>query len=170
MRKWIIAALLGVSTLAQAYENARAAEVTFDAVGPAGFKLQGKTQDLKVEENGEQLTVSVFLGKLDTGIELRNKHMKEKYLEVEKFPQTQLTLKKSDVTNKGNGELQGSLKLHGVEKPITVKYTAQADGKSVKMQGTFKLNFKDFGISVPTYLGITVKPDIEVSARFVVDA
>ena len=144
--------------------------MVFDAVGPGGFKLQGKTADLKIEEAGEQLTVSVFLGKLDTGIDLRNKHMKEKYLEVAKFPQTQLILKKSEIVATGKGELNGTLKLHGVERPITVKYTTQEDGKGIKMQGNFKLNFKDFGISVPSYLGITVKPDIEVSARFVVDA
>ena len=33
-------------------------------------------------------------------------------------------------------------------------------------RGTVHVNMNDFGITVPVYLGVTVKPDVDVSASF----
>jgi hypothetical protein len=32
--------------------------------------------------------------------------------------------------------------------------------------GKFRINMNDFGITVPVYLGVTVKPDVDVTANF----
>jgi len=58
------------------------------------------------------------------------------------------------------------LVLHGTSRPVSVHYSAKGDGAGYSTQGKFHMNMNDFGITVPKYLGITVKPDIDVSASF----
>src|SRR5882724_11365215 len=65
------------------------ATVKFTATGPAGLKIEGATSALNVAEDGINVTVTVPLTTLHTGIDIRDKHMKED-LEVEKFPEAQL--------------------------------------------------------------------------------
>ena len=63
-------------------------------------------------------------------------------------------------------DVPGSLQLHGQTKPITVHYDAKADGSGFAAHGKFHINMNDYGIQVPTYLGVTVKPDVDVTASF----
>jgi hypothetical protein len=49
---------------------------------------------------------------------------------------------------------------------VTVHYSAKADGAAVAAQGRFRINMNEFGINVPSYLGVTVKPDVDVTASF----
>jgi len=61
--------------------------VTFTAIGPAGLRIVGKTADLNVVDDGQHVSVTVPLAKLDTGISLRDTHMRDKYLEVGNVPE-----------------------------------------------------------------------------------
>jgi hypothetical protein len=67
--------------------------------------------------------------------------MKDEYLEVAKYPVAVLTIERSDLK-------------------LASKGTTEAD-----VPGTL-LNMTDFGISVPSCLGVTVKPDVDISADF----
>src|SRR5438132_5755067 len=62
------------------------ANVTFSGKGPAGFKIEGKTAELTVKDDGKAVTFVVPLATLKTGIDLRDRHMREKYLETDKYP------------------------------------------------------------------------------------
>ena len=68
---------------------------------PGALKISGKQNDPKamkteIKIHGQQMsgTASLQLVSLATGIDLRDKHMKEKYLETDKFPQAIFTFKK----------------------------------------------------------------------------
>lgn len=78
-------------------------------------------------------TVTVDLSSLDTGIDMRNQHMRERFLETAQFPKATFELKK--VTPKGNVTLkpnqplemllEGSLTIHGATRDsITVPASA----------------------------------------------
>jgi polyisoprenoid-binding protein YceI len=145
--------------------------VTFQASGPAGMTIEGSTTDLKVSEDGGNIVIDVPLANLATGIALRDHHMKEKYLEVPKYPSTTLVIARSALKfpakdDHAEGDVPGVLKLHGQSHPVTVHYEAKGNGAGFAAQGKFRLNMNDYGISVPSYLGVTVKPDVEVSASF----
>jgi len=147
------------------------AHVTFRASGPAGMTIQGTTTDLKVSEDGGNVVVDVPLANLNTGIDLRDHHMKEKYLEVPKFPSTTLVVARTALKfpppdGHAEGDAQGTLKLHGQSRPVTFHYEAKGAPGGFAVQGKFRVNMNDFGITVPTYLGVTVKPDVDVSASF----
>lgn len=145
--------------------------VEFEASGPAGLKLTGSTTELKASEVSGNVVVTVALGNLSTGISLRDQHMREKYLEVPKFPVTTLTVARSALNlpapgQKTEGDVQGTLSLHGQTRPVTVHYDSKAEGGAFVTHGKFHVNMNDFGITVPVYLGVTVKPDVDVTASF----
>jgi polyisoprenoid-binding protein YceI len=145
--------------------------VTFVASGPAGMKIEGTTTELNVADANGSVVITVPLGNLTTGISLRDRHMKEKYLEVSKYPSAVLTvartaLKLPDTGGKAEADVAGTLALHGQTRPVSVHYQAKADGSAFLANGKVHINMNDFGISVPVYLGVTVKPDVDVVASF----
>ena len=59
-----------------------------------------------------------------------------------------------------------TLTLHGQSRPVSVHYDAKDDGATFATHGALRVNMNDYGITVPVYLGVTVKPDVDVSASF----
>ena len=165
------AALLPTVADAQFVRSGGAPDVSFTAAGPAGFKIVGKSSDLSVSDSQAAVTVSVPLSGLVTGIELRDRHMKEKYLEVQKYPQAELSVSRAALKIPGSGQessddAQGTLRLHGQTHPVKFHYKAKRNGDAYSVQGSMHVNMNDYGINVPSYLGITVKPDVEVAVKF----
>jgi polyisoprenoid-binding protein YceI len=168
----ILTAIVAMPLLAGAkLARSGGASVTFTSIGPAGLKIEGKTTELNVDEAGDKVRVTVPLAKLDTGIELRNKHMREKYLVVDKFPQAELLVAKSALKYPKAGETStgaadGTLSVHGQTRPAKINYTVKLEGDTYVVSATTHLNMKDYGIEVPSYLGVTVKPDVDVAVSF----
>jgi polyisoprenoid-binding protein YceI len=164
------AALAGLGTEAHAaLASASDSHVTFEGKGPAGFKVTGSTTDLSVAEADGNVVITVPLANLNTGIDLRDHHMKEKYLEVPKYPSAVLTIARSALRVPAGGErveadAPGTLTLHGQTHPVSVHYDAKQEGPAYLAHGRFHINMNDYGVNVPSYLGVTVKPDIDVSA------
>ncbi len=170
-RVTVIAAVLATSATSRAtFSKAIEPVVSFTAVGPAGMKIQGTTPELDVAEEGDRVVISVRLDHLQTGIGLRDRHMKEKYLEVGQFPSARLSIQRSALKI-GDGPSSGAdvpatLTLHGKTRPVSVHYDAKKSGAEISVSGGFSVKMTDFGIAVPSYLGVTVKPDVDVTARF----
>ena len=163
-------ALLPTEAIAQ-FSRTGAPSVTFTASGPAGVKIEGKTNDLDVAEVDTSVKVVVKLAGLDTGIALRNKHMREKYLETGAFPTAELIVARAALqVPQDSGEVTASVSaqmtIHGQTKPVTIRYEARRSGTTYQVQGTTRVNMTDFGISVPSYLGVTVKPEVAIAVRF----
>lgn len=150
------------------------AKVEFLAVGkPSAIKIRGKGEKL---ESKLQVTAKTVTGKflfdlstLETGIDTRDQHMKEKYLEVGKFKNAELTLSpfklakdicKEDVKLEKTS-FEGLLNLHGVEKPVKGEFDVTGAKASGHAQVRFSISITDFGIDIPTYLGIKVADKVE---------
>ena len=139
--------------------------VTFDAHGPGGLKLQGVTHEATLKDDGKRISVTVPLAGLDTGIDLRNRHMREKYLQVDRFPDATLVVPWSALQVPANGQsleakADGQLTLHGVTRAVRFAYQAKRAGPRIDVTGTLPLNISDYGIQRPSFLGVTVQPDI----------
>jgi len=146
--------------------------VEFLAVGkPAAIQIAGKLKEgsslsgtLTIDGAAVKGEASLPLAGLDTGIELRNAHMKEKYLEVQKFPKavitlTQLTLPGVVTAPSFSADkipFQGTLLLHGVTQPIAGTVKAKKQEKELELLFDFKVSLGEFGIEIPSYLGIQV--------------
>jgi YceI-like domain len=146
-------------------------EVSFTLIGPAGMKIVGTGNDLRVGDDGQAIKVSVPLASMKTGISIRDKHMHEKYLQTPNYPAADLQVPRSALKIPAAGgnvaqDAAGTLTLHGKTKPVNFHYTSSREGSKLKVRGTMHLNMNDFGIEVPVYLGVTVKPDVDVLAQF----
>jgi len=166
----IVAGLLFPLAASAKLANPANSEVTFTAAGPAGMKIVGTENELKVSDNGPSVVVTAPLQTLKTGISLRDEHVR-KALETNQFPTSELEVQHSALKAPKAGETitadaTGSLKLHGVTKPTPFHYTATRDGNKIKVTATSHINTNDFGIKIPSYLGITVKPDVDIAVKF----
>jgi polyisoprenoid-binding protein YceI len=140
---------------------------TFRVAGPAGLNIDAKTADMTIADDGTTVMITVPLKNLDTGIGLRNDHTK-KALEVDSYPDAVLTVPRSALKLPGGGEgdARGTLKLHGQSKDVTFHYAARLDGDTYNVNGSTTINMNDFGIKAPSYLGVTVKPDVAIASTF----
>ncbi len=144
---------------------------------PSAVKIRGTLKEGTpcggaLIEMGNRLTGSlqVPLDALDTGIGLRTRHLKEKYLEVAKFPMAELNLG-SLAIGEASGDFrredvpfQGTMKLHGVEKPVIGKAVVWRKGKDLGLGLEFGVLLKDFGIESPSFLGVNVAELVSVKA------
>lgn len=156
---------------AQYIVNPETSKVEFLAKGSPGFlKIQGKEGkakgDLTVE--GDLLTGSLTsdMSLFVTGIELRDKHMKETYLEVAKYPTATLKFTKQPIklTETGAQTLKAELTLHGVTKPVTIEAKLKSvSDKKINVSSELKVMLSDYGIDIPKYLGVTVAQDVAIT-------
>jgi polyisoprenoid-binding protein YceI len=166
----VLVALASMTASAAATRTGEAT-ATFSGKGPAGFKLEGKTSELELQDDGTHVVVTVPLARLDTGIELRNQHMREKYLETAKYPHAVLQLARASIKlpeagQKSAGQGSGKMTIRGRTKEVRFKYAIERRGESYNVSAQVPLNLKDYGIDIPSYLGVTVKPDIETAVNF----
>lgn len=175
---WILSlAVVSSSSVAEAAFVGRSdANVAFTAIGPAGMKIVGTTRDLTVAEDAQGgVAVTVTLGTLTTGMALRDKHMREKYLEVQTYPTAILRVSRASLNVPGPGQSgtfdsKGTLTLHGTTRPILFHYTAKSDGQTAyAVSGSMTLDMTDYGIAKPGYLGVSVKTPVDLAVSFTTD-
>lgn len=135
---------------------AQSAEVDV-SLTPAG-DFVAKTSDIKgsVKQKGDSVmaeNVVVSLKNLKTGISLRDKHARDKYLEVNKYPT--MTLVKAIGKN---GKGKGRIRYRGVQKDVTGTYKINGN----KLDAEFPLKLSDFKINGIKYMGVGVDDVVKV--------
>lgn len=150
-------------------------DIKFLATGKPGFlKIRGESKGQPpkgtITVEGGQATgkLEFDLNQFSTGISMRDEHMKEKYLEVKKYPTATLTLKPLAVTDAElksdfKKDFQGSLLLHGVSKDVAGTLNYKASDKSVT--ANFALKVSDFKIDIPKYMGVVVSENVDVETQ-----
>jgi polyisoprenoid-binding protein YceI len=168
------AALLAMVTfsLVAAAKLSRTGDATtsFTAAGPAGMNIVGQTKDMAVADDGTTVTVTVPLANLTTGIELRDKHTKNA-LETGTYPNVELKVARSALKfpaggAETSGDAPGKLTMHGQTKDVTFHYSAKLDGDTLSVKGSAQINLNDYNIKPPSYLGVSVKPDVGIATAF----
>lgn len=140
-------------------------KVAFFAQGSPGFlDIEGDTSTVQVADNGTNLTFTVPMTSVTTGIGLRDDHMNNEFVEVSKFPNAVLTLKNADIkwpVNVGEaaqGTVAATFDIHGVPGPTQVTYTVKKTKTGFRVTAKFPFDVSQHGISVPSYMGVTVAP------------
>jgi polyisoprenoid-binding protein YceI len=116
--------------------------------------------------------IAVDLKTLDTGISLRNTHMRDHYLEVgsgegfERAVLSEIVLKGDAATVTGATTFTGTLLVHGTKKPVSGQARITRAGADVRVDASFPVNLRDFGIPEPRYLGVGVKDQVQVKVKF----
>jgi polyisoprenoid-binding protein YceI len=164
--------LVGAGTAeARLVKHGSKANVIFTAKGPAGLTITGSTADLQITDDGKRVSISVPLRALTTGIVQRDQHMKDKYLQVSQFPAAELSIERGALKPPSSGavsaDVKALMKIHGKTKTITIHYAAKKTGDgAIQVVGTTTLDIRDYGIEIPKFMGVTVKPDVSVAVTF----
>lgn len=118
-------------------------------------------------------SLTVDLRTLDTGIDLRNSHLRENYLEVDKGPAFEsATLSAIDVkgfteeSTETRTTFAGLLMLHGVSRRITGAAEIRREAEGVRVKASFDVVLADYGIAKPRFLGVGVKDVVHVQIEF----
>ncbi len=176
-----ILSLLTFTMLTSAYaaqvdfKSTSSGKLNFEAVGkPAMIKIKGESAAPKTVltlNNGKASLESLLdLEQLDTGIDLRDEHMKEKYLETKKYPQAKLVISSLNLpadweknpTAVAEQEFAGTLDLHGKTSPVKGTFTL-SDKKEANAE--FKIKLTDFNIEIPEYLGVKVADLVTIKTQ-----
>ena len=107
------------------------------------------------------------MASLDTANALRNKEMKELYLDTAKFPRcafksTSVAAPASIAANApAEIKVTGDFTLHGVTKRLTipVRVVLIPEGR-IHATSSFNVHMPDFGIDVPNNILVTVNNDV----------
>lgn len=95
----------------------------------------------------------VDLGSLDTGIGLRNRHMRDRYLETDRFPFVTFGGTVTGLKTEADGRFQatasGVFGLHGVERNRDVACTALPSSERLRVQCEFDVALSDHDIPIP---------------------
>lgn len=134
---------------------------------PGGININGTgpapVGTLKVTDGRVSGELVIDLSKLDSGMPMRTKHMKEKALEVEKFPNA--TLSFTDLKLLSGADLvpfYGKLTLHGVTKPVEGKIKFDRKEPEMKVHADFNIKLSDFAIPTQKFAGITVDDQVSI--------
>ncbi len=129
--------------------------------------LTGELALLPETTDGVRGTLSVDLRLLETGIGLRDRHLRQNYLEVDKRPEFSVaTLQQIRIANwDGTSSFRGILTLHGQQQEIAGTATVKRERGAFQVEAVFPLRISDFQIAEPTYLGVGVSDNIEVRVR-----
>ena len=117
--------------------------------------------------------VTINLATIETGIGLRNQHLKDKYLEVGKGAGydtavvSDIRFRDADgAAFEGTAPFTAALQLHGVTHAIDGTADIRAQGANKRVKAVFAILMSDFGITAPEYLGVGVGNKLLVTVQF----
>lgn len=138
-----------------------------------GYVLfQGDSLEATVPAEGSELYFEVDLASLDTGIGLRNRHMREDYLHTEDFPFARYTgAIKSIEPHPEQGYLvytTGTFDIHGISKEREFECTVTREGEGYRVITEFVVALTDHDIEIPSFMFLKISEDIVVTLDVVV--
>ncbi len=133
------------------------------------------TVDAVAGEHGEwsiQARVVVKAAAMATGNASRDRNMREKVLETDRFPEIVFEARRirADLSRFKPGErftveVEGDLTVHGTPAPIRLPVDVSVFPDRVVLQGSFALSWKQYGLHDPSFGIVTVKDPLKVVFR-----
>ena len=161
-------AALSFALVAQAdFQSAGKGEAKIEAVAkPALGKFSGSIGGISATEKDGKI---VFTADLPGGLKMgmRDSHTREAF-RVEKHKGVRLVVDKSklkipDDNKKSEGEVSGDLTLHGVTKPVKVKYVVKRTGSDFHLGGSsLSFDYTNFGVPKICKLSVCVEPLVTI--------
>ena len=158
--------------------SAAEGKTEFLAIGkPAMIKINGEGEGpegtLTAAKNSLSGTVKVDLTKLTTKIDLRDNHMKNKYLEVGKYPEAtleivnlQLPADFSELTDKETEvPFTGKFTMHGKTSEVSGKAQVRRIAKHVAGYAEFVFKITDHLDTLPSWMGVKVAENVTVKVQ-----
>lgn len=161
--------------------NPASTSVEFLAIGnPSAIKIKGEKAKVYGEitfiQNVLNSKLKIDLNEFETGVEMRDEHMKENYLETNKAENRYANLTVVDLSipadywkngKELNADFKGKLTLHGITKDIAGKifFPPFSKGKELLTISQFTIKLTEFNIEIPSFVGITVAEDVKIEVK-----
>ena len=117
-----------------------------------------------------EIYFEVDLNTVDTGIGLRNRHMRENYLHTDKHPKTYFKGNMDKISSKQNGMLNvtanGVMFIHGVEQKKTVEAQLVPTEHGYQISTKFIVALPDYDIEIPQLMFMKINEDIQLELEF----
>jgi len=122
--------------------------------GPTGFYLE------------------VDLASLDTGLGLRNRHMRNNYLEVQEFPYATFDGTIEDVKTLQAERFRvwgvGAMEIHGVSREMRIPCDLSVEEDGYRAYCSFEVLLTDFDITIPKLMFLKLANEIRLELDFTV--
>lgn len=120
--------------------------------------------------NGSSLYFEVDLRTIDTGIGLRNRHMRENYLETDKFPiasfKGEISALEKTEENIYKVRVTGEMSIHGLTKKHEIEGTIKKDNNNIEIITKFDVNLNDHKIEVPKLMFFKINEIMDLRLNF----
>lgn len=128
--------------------------------------------ELTTEVGGDdtELYLEVDLASIDTGIGLRNRHMRDNYLEVEQYPFASYRGSIVSVA-RGPGDAfrvttRGEMAIHGVTRPMEIPCNVTSEGRRYRVRCSFQVLLSDHQIEIPSIMFLKLANEIRLELDF----
>ena len=110
------------------------------------------------------------LNTIDTGIRLRNRHMRDSYLETGKYPYAEFTGRLTTLFDPDRSGLQdviaeGTFQIHGVEREIRVEGTLEVTDAGLLLNAGWSVKLADYNIDRPRVVFYELADEQRVTIR-----
>jgi polyisoprenoid-binding protein YceI len=120
--------------------------------------------------SGSEFYFEVALATLNTGIGLRNSHMRENYLETDQYPYATYRGTISQVDGDSNSTVRilsvGTMTIHGVERPYEIVCDVEPASAGYRVRAQFQVALPDFDIEVPSLMFLKINEIMELELDF----
>lgn len=165
------ALLFGLTLNAQ--QTVKSSEIVFH-IKNAGITVDGTLGNLKADITFDpnklaqsQIIASVDISTIDTGIKMRDDHLKKKkYFDVAQYPS--ITMKSLSFKKNAGNQYTGTFALSIKEntKEIELPFTYKKSGNGYELAGSFTIDRREYSVgSGSLILGDDVEVDLKVSVE-----
>lgn len=176
---WLLPCLAPAQTILEYRVVAQKSSATFSSRAVLN-SFDGKTRKIAgwAKFNPQNLSlarahISVDLASIDTDNNLRNKHMREKFLHTNQYPAMTFDLTKISQKNSLPGDTEttvlahGKFHLHGMTKNVEIPITILRHDHELNIQSSFPLTLSDYNIKTPSFLGMHMEETIQIKIDLV---
>ena len=163
-----------VTSMAQIYKSKHGHVQFFSKSTLENFT--GRSNYLVGQINLADSTVQFYvdLTTISTGVKLRDEHMREEYLQTDKYPFAQFSGKIVSPFNPASTDTQqvtvkGKFKVHGVTRQISVKGSMVVTPQKLFVKAAWPVMLKDYKIKIPEVLFMKVSEKQAVSIKATLD-
>ena len=139
----------------------------FYATGkPSMLKIHGSTQahqqSLSVEREQISGKMEIDLKTFESGMSLRDEHMRNKVFQIEKYPTVWIVLDRQPIQS---NKFVGTMHFRDQEKKIEGVQSFKKLDQGYSYEITFKVLLTDFGVTPPAYFGMKIENEVEVNVK-----
>lgn len=171
---FLCAFLLSLSAKAQEFQTQTGKAIFLSKASLSEFTGESKTLKGLIDLDKNLVDFFLDLNTLKTGITLRDKHMRENYLETEKYPFAEFTGKFETLPSLSSTSekvtVRGKFKIHGVEREIVVVGALKKlPNGSLELKANWTVALNDYKIEIPKLVFYELAAEQQVSIEAILN-